>query len=224
MKLYIGPLSLFSRKVEIALAEKGLTVEQVVVPFSQEAGYSPKHPDVVALNPKGQVPVLVDGDLTLYDSTVILEYLEDAVPDPPLYPREPRERAQCRLLELHADEVLLVPLRALMHRTERRAHDPVRWDALEAATPTAEAKLAQELAAFDARLADRRFFCGAYSVADIALFMAVLYCLRLGGPSLRATPALAAWFGSLAARPAVAPIVAAIEAADRSLSVPVPQR
>lgn len=75
MKLYSGPISLFARKVEIALAEKGLRVEREMVPFSQATGYAPKHPAVLAANPKGQVPVLVDGDLTLFDSTVILEYL-----------------------------------------------------------------------------------------------------------------------------------------------------
>ena len=64
MKLYSAPLSLFARKVEIALREKGLAFERVMVPFSQERGYAPKHPDVLAANPKGQVPVLVDGDLT----------------------------------------------------------------------------------------------------------------------------------------------------------------
>ena len=73
VKLYSAPLSLFARKVEIALREKGLAFEQVMVPFSQERGYAPKHPDVLAANPKGQVPVLVDGALSLFDSTVILE-------------------------------------------------------------------------------------------------------------------------------------------------------
>ncbi len=61
MLLYSGPLSLFSRKVEIALHEKGLPFERVMVPFTQAAGYAPKHPAVLAANPKGQVPVLVDG-------------------------------------------------------------------------------------------------------------------------------------------------------------------
>ena len=60
MKLYSGPLSLFSRKVEIALHEKGLAFEQVLVPFTQTKGYDPRNPDVLAINPKGQVPVLVD--------------------------------------------------------------------------------------------------------------------------------------------------------------------
>src|SRR3954451_9976116 len=58
MKLYSGPLSLFSRKVEIALHEKGLAFERVMVRFTQTEGYHPKHPDVLAANPKGQVPVL----------------------------------------------------------------------------------------------------------------------------------------------------------------------
>ena len=48
MKLYSGPLSLFSRKVEIALHEKGLAFEREMVPFSQAVGYAPKHPAVLA--------------------------------------------------------------------------------------------------------------------------------------------------------------------------------
>src|SRR3546814_15390197 len=114
MKLYSGPLSLFARKVEIALGEKGLAFEREMVPFSQGEGYSPKHPAVLAANPTGQVPVLVDGDLTLFDSTVIFEYLAAAYPQPPLMPRPPSARAQCRLLELTADEILLRPFRARM--------------------------------------------------------------------------------------------------------------
>ena len=60
MRLYSGPLSLFSRKVEIALYEKRIDFERVEVAFTQTGGYRPKHPDVIAANPKGQVPVLVD--------------------------------------------------------------------------------------------------------------------------------------------------------------------
>src|SRR3954470_23619322 len=93
--LYVGPLSLFSRKVEIALREKGLDYERVMVPFTQEVGYQPKHPVVLQHNPKRQVPVLVEGDLALFDSTLIFEYLEDAYPTPPLYPAEARARARC---------------------------------------------------------------------------------------------------------------------------------
>ena len=52
MKLYSGPLSLFTAKVRIALDEKGLAHERISVPWSLAARYEPKHPDVVALNPK----------------------------------------------------------------------------------------------------------------------------------------------------------------------------
>lgn len=106
MKLYSGPLSLFSAKVRIALAEKGLDCERVEVGWSLADRYEPHHRDVVALNPKRQVPVLVDGDVVVYDSTLILEYLEDRHPEPPLYPRDVPGRAYCRQLEQAADEIL----------------------------------------------------------------------------------------------------------------------
>jgi glutathione S-transferase len=124
MLLYSGPLSLFSRKVEIALAEKGVSFDRVLVPLTQTKGYAPKHPAVIAANPKRQVPVLVDDDLTLYDSTIIIEYLDDKYPDPPLLPREPKARARCRLLELEADEVLLLPVHDLSSAASRRVRIP----------------------------------------------------------------------------------------------------
>lgn len=220
MKLYSGPLSLFSRKVEIALHEKGLSFERVLVPFSQAEGYSPKHPDVLAANPKGQVPVLVDGELTLFDSTVILEYLEDAYPDPPLYPSAPAERARCRLLDLFADEIMLVPLRDLMHRTGPRPADSARWAAAEARAKEAEAVIAGQLADLDGRLRDREHLCIAFSAADIAVFMAVLFCRRLGGPALDGFSSLAAWYARLMQRPAFDRVAREVAAADRELSVP----
>ena len=84
MKLYSGPLSLFTAKVRIALDEKRIGYERIDVPFSRTKGYEPKHPDVLAINPKAQVPVIVDEGLALYDSTLILEYLEDRYPSPAL--------------------------------------------------------------------------------------------------------------------------------------------
>src|SRR5260221_6690864 len=141
MKLYSGPLSLFSRKVEIALYEKSLPFEREMVAFTQATGYSPKHPDVLAVNPKGQVPVLVDGDLTLFDSTLILEYLEDAYPTPPLYPAGAKARARCRLIELSADEILLPLVRNLMFRNAPRDPDPERQRLRESEGERAEAAI-----------------------------------------------------------------------------------
>jgi glutathione S-transferase len=222
MKLYSAPLSLFSRKVEIALREKGLSFERVMVPSSQGQGCSPKHPDVLAANPKAQVPVLVDQGLTLYDSTMILEYLEDAYPNPPLYPRAAAERARCRLFDLFADEVMLVLLRALMHRTAPRPLDPERWAADEAKAERTEAVLDGHLAELDQRLRGRPYLCDAFSVADISVFVAVLYGQRLAGPPLdERRQALCDWYARLSDRPAFAEVAAEIVAADRELSTPV---
>ena len=92
LTLYSGPLSMFGAKAEIALREKGQKFELVMVPFVKGDRYEPKHPEVLRINPKGQVPVLVhagpeEGAVELFDSTQIFEYLEDAFPEPPLWPR-----------------------------------------------------------------------------------------------------------------------------------------
>lgn len=220
MHLYSGPLSLFARKVEIALGEKGLAFTRTMVAFTQTEGYSPKHGAVLAANPKGQVPVLVDGDLTLYDSTVILEYLEDAYPEPPLYPQDPKERARCRLLELEADEVLLAPVRTLMFRTEPPVDAGLRARQ-EAEALSAEAIVEANHRRLDAKLAGREFLCDTFSTADIATFMVVHYAIRLGSPAIASHVNLTSWYDGLLRRPAFAATVAEIAAADRQLSHPV---
>jgi glutathione S-transferase len=222
MLLYSGPLSLFSRKVEIVLAEKNLVYERILVPFSQTKGYSPKHPAVLAANPKAQVPVLVDGDLTLYDSTLIAEYLEDKYPSPPLFPREPEARARCRLLELEADEVLLVPVRALMFRSEPPGPDTARREEQERATRKAEDLILKNYADLAAKLGTRDYFCGTFSVADVATFMNIHHGLRLGAPPVSGHQNLSAWHARLAKRPSFAIVIAEMAAADRELSHPVP--
>ena len=221
MLLYSGPLSLFSRKVEIALVEKGVSFDRVLVPFTQTKGYSPKHPVVIAANPKHQVPVLIDDDLTLYDSTVIIEYLDDKYPDPPLLPREPKARARCRLLELEADEVLLPPVRDLMFRSEPPGPDTARREEQERVAAEAEDIILANYAALAAKLGSQEYFCGTFSVADIATFMNIHHGLRLGAP-LVDHQSLSAWHSRLAKRPSFAAVIAEMAAADRELSHPVP--
>jgi glutathione S-transferase len=221
VKLYSGPLSLFSRKIEIALREKGLVFDREMVPFTQEQGYMPKHPAVLAANPKGQVPVLIDGGLTLYDSTVIFEYLEEAYPKPPLYPAGAKDRARCRLLELTADEILLPPLRQLTTRTSPPDPDPERQRQRVAEADRAEIALRDHYETLSRRLGSQEFFCGSFSVADIALFMTVLWVLRLKGPRLDAQPKLAAWYERVKSRPSAGQAAEEIAAADRELSPPL---
>jgi glutathione S-transferase len=221
MLLYSGPLSLFARKVEIALGVKQLDYERIVVPFTQTGGYAPKHPEVLRINPKGQVPVLIDGALELYDSTVIIEYLDQAYPAVPLYPRDAVGRAQVRLAELEADEVLLVPLRKLMFRTEPPGPDATKRLQQEEAARVATSELAAMFGKLDQNLAQSEFLCGAFSVADIATFMIVHYSLRLGGPSMTELENLRGWYKRLAARIEFATVIDEITAADQKLSHPV---
>ena len=220
MKLYSGPLSLFSRKVEIALGEKRLPFEREMVPFTQAKGYSPKHPAVLAANPKAQVPVLVDGDLTLFDSTVIIEYLEDAYPDPRLFPSEPKARARYRLLELYGDEVLLAQVRHLLYRTEPPHPDPKLQALREEEGRRADEAIRGLYGQLQEQLGPQEYFCGTFSAADIALFMMVTWALRLKGPGLASHPALRDWHARVRARPAVTKVADEIAAADRALSPP----
>ncbi len=221
MHLYSAPLSLFGKKAEMALAEKGLAFERTLVAFTQSEGYKPKHPAVLAANPKGQVPVLVDGDLTLCDSTLILEYLEDAYPTPALYPTDPKAKARCRQWELYADEVLLPPVRTLMYRTQPPGPDTARRQAQDAEAARGEEVIRGMYGTLEQALAGKDYFCGTVSVADIALFIDVQYALRLAGPDMAGHRALAAWYTRLATRPAFATVAAEIAEADRVLSYPV---
>ena len=105
MRLFSGPLSMFGAKAQIAALEKGLDFDLVMVPFDMKHLYEPKHPDVLRINPKRQVPVLIHGDLEIFDSTQIFEYFEHLQPSPALWPSQPTARARARLLEHKSDEV-----------------------------------------------------------------------------------------------------------------------
>jgi len=95
--IYEHPLSPYAQKVKIALAEKGIPFT-AKLPDAFGSG-AVRDDEFKHDNPRHEVPVLVDGDLHVFDSTVILEYLEDKWPAPPLLPKEPAERARVRMLE-----------------------------------------------------------------------------------------------------------------------------
>ena len=191
MKLYSGPLSLFTGKVRIALDEKGLAYELVSVPFDRTHGYQPKHPDVLALNPKGQVPVLVDGGVVLFDSTIILEYLEDRYPDPALYPRNVADCARCRQLEASADEILFPSVFELITGVFNKPA-PAEQDAHRIAR--ARASIVQHYDGLERRFAGQ-YLCGDFSVADIAYFLTISFAVNLGAPLGDSHLELQAWYG-----------------------------
>jgi glutathione S-transferase len=228
MKLYSGPLSLFTAKVRIALDEKALAYERIEVGWSLAGRYEPHHPDVVALNPKRQVPVLVDGDVVVYDSTIVLEYLEDRYPDPPLYPRDAIARARCRQLEAAADEIWFPSIWDLIEsvfyatsdgrrdpqvaRSERKFRAASRRRAKtiggasegdRARADRARETLAHRYDALDKELAGREFLCGAWSAADIGTFIMVNAATTLGAPAGEAHGRVRDWRRRALARPAV---------------------
>ncbi|MGH2900404.1 MAG: glutathione S-transferase N-terminal domain-containing protein [bacterium] len=200
MKLYSGPLSLFTAKVRIALDEKQLDCERITVGWTPQDRYAPHHPDVVRLNPKGQVPVLVDGDVVVYDSTQIFEYLEERAPSPALYPRDRAERARCRRLEAWADEVVFPPVFALV---EQVFYPPGAGGRDAAALAKAKAAYLEQLVVLERELTGRTWLCSEFTVADIAVFIFVRTAATLGTPPGAAQPNVAAWLERMLARPAV---------------------
>jgi glutathione S-transferase len=212
IRLYTGPLSMFGAKAEIALIEKGLDFERIAVPFIDR--YEPKHPEVVRINPKQQVPVLIHGSVEIFDSTQIFEYLEDAFPIPPLWPKAPASRAEARQLELKSDEVFFPHVIKLMGLEETPA-DPAAVAARSAASQFYEQ--------MNARLDARSFLAGEYSYADIAFFMAQLFGERKGATMTSATPQLLDWRARMFERPAVRKVAGAMADWLASHGRPVPE-
>jgi glutathione S-transferase len=205
MKLYSGPLSMFGAKAEIAAHEKGLAFELIMVPFEMKTLYQPKHPEVLRINPKRQVPVLIDdgpgGDLEIFDSTQIFEYLETVKPEPALWPADAKARARARLLEHKSDEVYFPSIVRLMG-LQGGSDDPAAVEARAAATSFYDE--------MENGLGAREWLAGSYSYADIAFYMAQLFGERWGAPMTGAHPRLQAWRERMGERPAVRQVAGAM--------------
>lgn len=198
IRLYSARLSMFGAKVQIAAIEKGIAFELVMVPFTQAEGYSPKDPEVVRINPKKQVPVLVHGDLELFDSTQILEYLEDLRPEPALWLTGIANRARVRQLEHRSDEVYFPHVIKLMGLQDR----------LDDAQAVAALQGARDFYRYlEPLLGAQDYMFGAFSNADIALYMAMLFGERMSAPLTAETPHLLAWRDRMSARASVREVV-----------------
>lgn len=198
IRLYSARLSMFGAKVQIAAIEKGIDLDLVMVPFTQAEGYSPKDPEVVRINPKKQVPVLVHGDLELFDSTQILEYLEDLKPEPALWLTGIANRARVRQLEHRSDEVYFPHVIKLMGLQDR-LDDPQAIAALQGARDFYRY--------LEPLLGGQDYVFGDFSNADIALYMAMLFGERMSAPLTPATPKLLAWRDRMSARASVREVV-----------------
>ncbi|MFT3775694.1 MAG: glutathione S-transferase family protein [Minicystis sp.] len=99
-RLFLTSRSPYARKVRITLLEKGLACD------TEQVDFAARTPEFLALSPLGKVPALVDEDgTTVFDSTVIAEYLEDRYPDPPFLGKSWAERLLNRALDELGDTV-----------------------------------------------------------------------------------------------------------------------
>ncbi len=198
MRLHWHPFSIYPRRVRIVLHEKRVACEEVLVDLPggalQTAAFR-------KLNPFGQVPVLEDDGLVLYESIAILEYLEDRHPTPALMPAGgPAARASTRQLMLASGDYLAPPFK----RWAARLFTPETvWDHADQARAADE--IAAHLDVLEAILDDGRpHLAGAFSLADVcyAVFVCELEAAGLGR-LLAARPRARAWVDRLNARESV---------------------
>lgn len=119
LKLYHGTTSVCAAKVRLVLYEKGMSFESELLNLQKGDQHKP---DYLKLNPKAVVPTLVDGDRVITESSVIMFYLDELQPEPPLLPADPWLRAQTRLWMKRVDEFLHPGCTTVTFATANRKH------------------------------------------------------------------------------------------------------
>jgi len=137
MTLYTDQSDIYSHQVRIVLAEKGVNVEVVSV--------DPQNPseDLLSLNPYGSVPTLLDRDLVLFEARIIMEYLDERFPHPPLLPVYPVSRAESR---------------KMMYRIERDWYQLMQVIHQDSDAEQARAELKDSLMSLEPVFADKAYF------------------------------------------------------------------
>ena len=171
----------YCARVRIVLEEKGLEYEAVAVDLNDRPQW------IYEKNATGRVPVVEEDAWILPESSVIMEYLEERYPEPPLLPPDPADRALARVWIFRHDD-LTRPYYAL-----RRGDDG------------AAERFGEQLAKLDAALAAQPWLTGAeYGLADIAYVPWLLRARDMLGVDVDAFPAVRSWLSRLEERPAVA--------------------
>jgi glutathione S-transferase len=179
--LYDADRCPYCARVRIALAEKGLEYETVVIDLDDRPAW------IYGKNPLGRVPVLEEDAFVLAESAVIDEYLEDRYPEPALWPVDPADRALGRML-VHRFDDLSRPYYALRRGEEGAAE---RFDAA--------------LAELDGLLEAQPFLSGReFGLADVAYVPWILRARDRMEVELTPFPAVADWVSRLEQRPSIA--------------------
>lgn len=197
IKLYTFPPSTNSRKVRIALLEKGLEFERINVDLTKR---EQKDPDYLKIHPFGQIPALDDEGFIIYDSTIINEYLEDEYPYPSLMPSDSEGRARARLMEDLRDTHFNPYFVHIIQETRKPEgeRDSQRID-------NAKAEIVKCFDRIEAELGGKEYLAGPFSLADVAFMSNIELLDRFGIPvppdKYKNT---AAWIARLKARPSFA--------------------
>lgn len=201
LSLYEHPLSAYAMKVKMALHEKGLEF-QALLPEGMSNGTAGGA--FVDASPRAEVPALVDGETKVFDSTIILEYLEDKWPAPALLPKTPAERARVRMLEEVMDSLYEPNNWGFMEVTRfKRASGPLA----EKLVQFAKNNLVQLQRWLESQLGARSWFNGeTFGWGDIAC---APYLNRSAayGITPPAGSQLASWLARVNQRPAVAKVI-----------------
>ncbi len=137
MTLFSGRTDIYSHRVRIVLAEKGINVEYHYIDNDN------KPEDLIDLNPYNTVPTLVDRELVLFDSQIIMEYLDERFPHPPLMPVDPVSRARSRqmLYRIQRDWYGMVDTLSEDNDSGKKEARKALCDALTTVAPIFEQKL-----------------------------------------------------------------------------------
>lgn len=211
MLLYEHPLSSYVQKVKIALREKGLEFDRKL-----PEGFGTVNPgaEFAGSSVRLQVPSLIDGEAQVFDSTIIMEYLEDKYPEPALLPADPAARAEARMIEDLCDTVYEAINWGLGEVRFFRRADGARAEEMRANAARQTAELLDWLTE---KLGDRTWFNGdTFGWADIAVapYVNRSFFYDIGTPE--GAP-LTLWRERLIERPSVKQTFAEFEEAAKGM-------
>ena len=153
MVLYSGNTCPFSQRCRFVLFEKGMDFE------IRDIDLYHKPEDINVMNPYGEVPILVERDLVLYESNIINEYIDERCPHPQLMPPDPVERARARLTLFNLEREIFVHVKTLEDR-----------NSTEEQREAARQKIRDSLVGLAPVVAKRKYLNGdEFSMLDIAL-------------------------------------------------------
>ncbi len=215
--LYEHPLSPYAQKNKIALREKGVVFD-LITPDGMGSGGAAG--DFVAANPRAEVPTLVDGEVSVFDSTIIQDYIEERWPTPALLPEGAATRARVRMIEEVMDTQYEAVVWGMM---EVRVFGRVTGAEADALLARAAGQIAGLNSWLEAQLGAADWFNGeSFGWGDIAVVPFVLGAVGFDAPPAPGSR-LADWVTRCLQRPAVAQTAAEAQAVAALVAKVVPQ-